>query len=159
MHQKLYNLCRQAEEEYMTHLGITAFNINIKKLRQNVEIYEFLRDNEIKIFQPIADELEKAFPQEDPQVLEMAITHWLGIMRYCAMAVLGDNPDYLKYRILEWLTEQIKAHQIDEIEDKIYQLLKQQLQQSLTPQQIKNLQPFFNQIHKTLFKKEKLTKV
>lgn len=150
MHSDIQMLLYQAEEHYLKGQEIKVFRIYADSLARRLETYECLRDQDLKIFQPIAEEIVKIYADENPQLLEQALKHWLAIMRYCAMAMLLNNPEYLERRILEWLTEIVQAHQMQSVEQTIYDLLFSRLQQLLSQEQLTLLQPFLEQAQTSL---------
>jgi hypothetical protein len=145
MHSDLEIVARKAEFDYLQQPEIDAFKDCVNSLQQRLVIYECLRDKEIEIFQPIAEQLIEALPNEEQTVLERALKHWLSIMRYSAMAMLLNNPEFLKHRLLEWLTPAIQVHQLGNIESILYELLLGNLQQFLSKPQLTLLQPFLEQ--------------
>ena len=84
------------------------------------------------------------------QRLEQALQHWMSVMRYCAMAMLLNNPDYFRHRLLEWLTDVIHAQEMVEIETHIFENLIQGLEEILTMEQMVILTPFLKQAKITL---------
>ena len=109
-----------------------------------------LRTQEINIFQSVANEILKSFPQEQQETLERVLKHWLSVLRYCAMAMLMNNPEFLQRRVLEWLVDLVQVHQTQKIDMALYQSLQSQLQNLLTDQQLALLQPFLEQAKETL---------
>lgn len=154
MQSDIQAILYKAEDHYLKKTDIKDFQNSVTSLAQRLETYECLRDQEIAIFQPIADELVKAYPEENPKLLEKAIKHWLSIMRYCAMAMLLNNPEYLQRQILDWLTEMVKAHQMQSIENTIYVLLLSGLEKELSKEQLALMEPFLEQAQKTLLNEE-----
>ena len=150
MHSDIQAILHQAEEHYLKGQEIEVFQIYTDSLAKRLETYECLRDQEIKIFQPIAEELVKVYSDENPQILKKALTHWLALMRYCAMAMLLNNPEYLERRILEWLTEIVHAHEMQSVEQTIYDLLFSSLKKLLSQEQLALLQPFLEQAQTSL---------
>jgi Phycobilisome protein len=150
MHPDLRNLLYDAEIAYLQAADMTRFKTVVASLKERLEVYEYLRDREIEIFQPIADELLAAFPEENPKLLERALKHWLSIMRYCAMAMLINNPEYLQHRLLEWLTDIVQAYQMEAIETHLCKSLKASLQKGLSKPQFALVQPFIEQAQATL---------
>ena len=138
-------ILHQAEENYLENKDIKLFQTHVANLAKRLEVYKILRDREIEIFQPIADELLKVYPEENPQLIEKALKHWLSIMRYCAMAMLLNNPGYLQRGVLEWVTDMVQAHQMQSIENAIYELLSSDLQRLLSPDQFALMEPFLEQ--------------
>ncbi|MGB5637021.1 MAG: phycobilisome protein [Waterburya sp.] len=150
MQSDIQAILHKAEEHYLKKTEVMVFQHYAVTLVKRLETYECLRDQEITIFQPIAEELVRAYPEENPQLLEKALKHWLAVMRYCAMAMLLNNPEYLERRILEWLTEMVQAHQMQSVENTIYDLLLSRLQQRLSQEQLALLKPFLEQSQTTL---------
>ena len=147
----------KAEEHYLQKPEIIDFQNSVASLAQRLETYECLRDQEIKIFQPIAEELVRAYPEENPKLLEKALKHWLAIMRYIAMAMLLNNPEYLERQILEWLTEMVQAHQMQAVESTIYNSLLSRLKKVLSKQQLALIQPFLEQAQTILLGEQDLS--
>lgn len=159
MHPEIETLLYKAEEQYLKPLEIKLFKHHATSLSQRLETYEMLRDQEIAIFQPVADRLLKSFPQEKQETLEIALKHWLSVLRYCAMAMLLNNQEFLQRRLLEWLTDIVQAHQTQAIEMSLYQLLHASLKELLSEQQLALVQPFLEQAEATLLCTGDLTKL
>jgi hypothetical protein len=150
MHSEIKTLLYEAEDHYLKPEEIEAFRDHASSLAQRLETYELLRDQELAIFQPVADQLLKAFPQENQKTLERTLRHWLAVVRYCTMAMLVNNQEFLQRRLLEWLTDIVQAHQTQEIETTLYQLLQDRLKEVLSDQQLALVQPFLDQTETTL---------
>ena len=159
MHSNIEALVYQAEDHYLQRQEITAFKLHIASLGKRLETYECLRDQEIAIFQPVADRLLEAFPLENPKLLERALKHWLSVMRYCAMAMLTNNPEFLQRRLLEWLTDIVQVHQMESVENTLYQLLQVRLKKVLSEEQLTLVQPFLDQARTTLLGSNALSEV
>jgi hypothetical protein len=145
MQSDIEALVHKAEEAYLQQSDIELFKQHTVSLQKRLETYECLREREIAIFQPVIEQLVKTCPQENSPLFERVLKHWLSIFRYCAMAMLLNNPDYLEYRILEWLSDIVKAHQMQSIESTFYELLLSRLSEVLTQEQLTLLQPFLEQ--------------
>ncbi|WP_013320491.1 phycobilisome protein [Gloeothece verrucosa] len=152
MQTDLANLFYAAQDHYLSEGEVTTFKEQVEILRRRVEIYECLRDRELEIFQPVANQLSEAFSQENPKTLELALKHWIAVMRYSAMATLLNNPEYLQHRLLEWLTDIISAHSLQEIETYLYEFLKFRLAEILTLEQLALLNPYLELAKDTLLK-------
>ncbi|PPS45913.1 phycobilisome protein [Chroococcidiopsis sp. TS-821] len=151
MHSEIKSLLYEAEDHYLTLEEITTAKLCIASLQVRLEIYELLRDQEVTIFQPIADQLLVTFAQNQRD-LEQALKRWLLVLRYCTMAMLLNNQEFLQQRLLEWLIGIVQAHRTQAIETNICQLLQNQLQEHLNAQQLALLQPFLAQAETTLLK-------
>ena len=154
MQTELTELLVQAENRYLQTEELQGFKSYAETLAQRLKIYEFLRDREVMIFQPIADQVPKLFPQEKEERLEQILQQWILILRHSAMAMLLNDSEYLKQRVIEWLSGLIKAHNPQSIDSQIYQLLLARLNELLSPKAIIFLQPFLEQVKTGLLDSE-----
>ncbi|MFM6192608.1 MAG: phycobilisome protein [Planktothrix sp.] len=154
MQTELTELLVQAENRYLQTEELQGFKSYAETLAQRLKIYEFLRDREVMIFQPIADQVPKLFPQEKEERLEQILQQWILILRHSAMAMLLNDSEYLKQRVIEWLSGLIKAHNTQSIDSQIYQLLLARLNELLSPKAIIFLQPFLEQVKTGLLDSE-----
>jgi hypothetical protein len=69
------------------------------------------------------------------------------------MAMLLSNPEYLQYRLLEWLTEMIEAHELRAIETRLSEILTEHLQKVLSAEGFNLLKPFLTQSETVLLAK------
>lgn len=144
MNSYLQSLLYDADERYLKSGEINTFKSYVSSLSQRLETYELLRDQEIAIFQPIANDLQASFADQQ-QDLERCLKNWLAVLRYCAIAMLQNNSEFLERRLLEWLTDIVRVHQTQAIDNAVYNALQQQLPQILTDKQYSLLQPFLAQ--------------
>lgn len=150
MHPEIKNLLYEAEEHYLQSEEIEALKQSTSSLAQRLEIYELLRDQELDIFQPIANQLLEAFPHEQQETLERALKHWLSILRYCAMAMLLNNQEFLQLRLLNWLSDLVQVQEMQKIENTLYQLLQSHLKEILSYKQLALIKPFLSQVETIL---------
>ncbi|MFB8798207.1 MAG: phycobilisome protein [Microcoleus sp.] len=145
MHPEIEALLDQAENRFLKAEELTAFKRQAATLSQRLKIYEFLREKEESIFQPVANKLQETFPDEQQETLERALKHWLLVLRYCAMAMLLNDQAFLEQRLLDWLSGIVEAHQTQKIEATICNLLQTRLKELLSEQARAILQPFLDQ--------------
>lgn len=150
MYPQLQALIHEAEFQYLHEENLSQFSSEISTLKTRITTYKILRDEEISIFQKIADDVLSKFPQENPKKIETAISHWLLITRYCAMAMMLNNHEFLEHRLLEWLTDIVEAHQCEAIFSTIYSLLIAKLTQRLSNDELNYIQPFLAQANNYL---------
>ena len=150
MQKDFETLFYEADDHYLESSDLQSLRQGAVTLKELLKIYQSLRDKEIPIFQTIANSLVEAFPDENMQRLEQALQHWMSVMRYGAMAMLLNNPDYFSHRLLEWLTDVIHAQEMVEIETHIFENLIQGLEEILTMEQMVILTPFLKQAKITL---------
>lgn len=145
MQTDLESFWHRAENHYLDDQEIGEFRESVASLQRRLTTYKILRDQEKKIWQAVVDRLEINFGSEDPKILERALKHWIAVLRYGAMAMLLNHPDYLRHRLLEWLTDIVKVYQMQVIEEHIYDYLSQELSKILVREQYELLQPFLMQ--------------
>jgi Phycobilisome protein len=145
MHPEIEALLDQAENRFLKGEELIAFKRQVATLSQRLKIYEFLREKEVSIFQPIANKLEETFPDAKEETLERSLKHWVLVLRYCAMAMLLNDRDFLEQRLLGWVSGIVEAHQTHKIEATVCNLLQTRLKELLSEQARAILQPFFDQ--------------
>ena len=144
----LQSLLYKAENEYLATAELNIFKSQAFSLEKRLKIYELLRDRESEVFQYVADALVRKFPEDDKSKIDRALQYWISILRYCSMAMLGENHLYLEYRILEWLPEQIEVYELQDISKTIFSLLSKRLPKIMNSEEFSVLQPFWEQTQK-----------
>jgi hypothetical protein len=150
MNSELKTLVYQAESRYLTPKELGLFAESVNSMPKRLDLYKLLRDQEIKIIQAVADQIEIQMPKADPKILELGIKNLILVMRYSAMAILTDNPALLKTRLLDWLEQVTSVYDMRSVNRALYRLLNQTLKQELTPEQLALLQPLINTAQTTL---------
>ena len=144
------SLIYKAEAEYLAQTDLGIFKSQILYLEERLKVYEQLRELETETFEHVATQLINNFPDEPQANVKLALKHWLTIMRYCGMAILSNDSQYLEQRIMDWLPEQIAAYQIQELEQNLYSYLHKRLKKVLGIEQFSILQPYLEQCQKVL---------
>ncbi len=150
MQKDFENLFYEAEDHYLPSSDLATLKNSADSLKERLGIYQNLRDKEVPIFQFVADSLVEAFPDENNQRLEQGLKHWMSVMRYASMAMLLNNPDYFRHRLLEWLTDIVQAQDMVTIESHIFETLKERLEEMFSSGQMMLLNPFLEQAKITL---------
>ncbi|AFZ54090.1 phycobilisome protein [Cyanobacterium aponinum UTEX 3222] len=145
MYPELQALIHESEHQYLQQSDLDKLTQEVSTLKQRLAVYRVLRDQEISIFQAIADKLLENLPQEKTRKIETCVRHWLLVTRYGAMAMLLNNPEFLEHRLLEWLTDIVQAHEYQVISENLHSLLIKKLENVLEDDGIKYIQPFLDQ--------------
>ena len=140
----------RAEAEYLSAKDLGIFKSQVLYLEERLRIYELLRTMETELFQHVANQIVQNFPDESELQVKQAIKHWVLVLRYCAMAMLSDDTQYLQQRILEWLPEQIEARETHELEGHLYSYLYKRLKKAMGTEDFSVIQPYLEQSKKTL---------
>ncbi|MEG3860392.1 phycobilisome protein [Microcoleus sp. herbarium12] len=145
MHPEIEALLDQAETRFLKGEELIAFKRQAATLAQRLKIYEFLREKEASIFQPVANKLQESFPNQKEETLERSLKHWVLVLRYCAMAMLLNDREFLEQRLLDWVSGIVEAHQTQKVEATVCTLLETRLKELLSEQARAILQPFLDQ--------------
>ena len=154
MYKELESWLHKAENDYLTSSELITFKSEVIEWQKRLHTYKHLRDGELSIFQPVADQLQKAYPEEEENRLKEALKHWIAIMRYAAFAMLIDKPEFLQHRLLEWLNPIIETHQLRTIERQVYEILQRTLESNLTEEAVDLIYPFLKLAKETLLENE-----
>lgn len=145
MNPKIEALLNEAEERYLKSDELANLGHYVVSMPDRLEVYRSVRDREVDIMQPVADQLQTKYA-DDPEVLERSIKNGLLVLRYCSMAMLLDDVDFVNERIRDWLDQVVQAYESQAIEQMLYQLLAQQIQQILGAKAYKLMQPYLNAV-------------
>ena len=141
MHPQIDTLFDEAEKRYLKPEELEILNRYVDSLPDRMETYRRLRDLEVDIMQPVADQLQSALPNERQEDLERSLKNALLMLRYCAMAMLLSDDSFVHNRLLSWLEKSAQVYKTYSIDSTLYRLLNQRLSQTLTPQQLNLLKP------------------
>jgi len=145
MYPELQALIHESEHQYLQQADLDKLAQEVSTLKQRLAVYRVLRDQEITIFQTVADQLLEKLPQEKTRKIETCVRHWLLVTRYSAMAMLLNNPEFLERRLLEWLTDIVQAHEYQVISENLHSLLLKKLDEVLENEGINYIKPFLDQ--------------
>ncbi|MGJ3251308.1 MAG: hypothetical protein ACFE0J_09290 [Elainellaceae cyanobacterium] len=159
MHSKIESIFDEAENRYLKPDELGALNQYVNSLPDRLDTYRHLRDQEVAIMQPVANQLEAQFSQEGTQTLERSIKTALLIMRYCAMAMLLNDETFLTTRLSGWFAQSIKIYNTERIDEALYQLLDRRLSDVLTPSQLNLIRPHLALAQETLLSQSNTTLV
>ena len=150
MHKQIEALFEDAESRYLMPEELNVLSQYVHSVPSRLDVYRTLRDHEIQIMQPIADQLQREFPQVPVDKLERSIKNGLLALRYCAMAMLLNDESFLQDRVRGWLDQTSKVYDTHAIDTSLYRQLSQQLDQHLPPQQAALIQPLIKVVQDLL---------
>ena len=83
MNTKIQELHKKAELTYLEDQELERINhYLLYSLSKRVEIYKLISSQEIDIFQPIANQINTIFTEEEPEKIELALKYWISILRH-----------------------------------------------------------------------------
>ena len=146
MNPNLEQYLYRAEEQYLQSNELDDYRGYLAQFAEKVKVYEIIREQEIFLFKILADELQEQYPEERSQVLCEAISQWSLVLKYCCMAMILDNPEYLESRIDHWLRELILLREEPQMDNMLYTVLVEILPEVLLDEQVALIQPFLEQV-------------
>lgn len=150
MYAELKELLYDAEDHYLQGEELGKLREHVDSLQQRLKIYKTVRNNEILLFQAIADQLESELPSETARNLEKAIVQWATVLRYVSMGMLLDSYEFVQRRILEWLNPMIQAQANMDLNQQLCQILCNRLRAILEQEEWELLQPFLQEAKDSL---------
>ncbi len=153
MHPQIESIFAEAEKRYLNLEELNLINQYVDSLPTRLEIYRTLRDQELNIMQPIAEQLQVAMSQEPTVVLEQSLKNALLMLRYCAMGMLLNDEAFVQERLISWLGGSINGYDTQSADVMIYQLLNQQLSRFFRPEQLNLLLPMLTMAQTALVQK------
>ena len=141
MHPQIESIFDEAENRYLNADELEVLTQYVDSLPHRLETYRQVRDQELAIMQQVADNLQVVLPKAKTSSVERSIKNALLVLRYCAMAMLLNDESFVKEHLLTWLKGIVSNSDTREIDVTLYQLLEQQLVQTLGDQQMTHLRP------------------
>lgn len=145
MQANFEDFLRAAEDHYLQTAEISQFKQHVAALQDRLAVYEAIRDQELVIFQAVADQLEKVSFSNSRADVEKTFSHWVSMTRYVAMAMLMDQPESLEDQ-LGWLSNLIGGSEFRSLNQKISEVLLSCLRSVLTPDQMDLIEPYIQQV-------------
>jgi Phycobilisome protein len=139
MHSQILSIFDDADNRYLKPEELKQISQYVASMPERLDAYRQLRDQELDIMQPIADQLQAEFPQESEEMLERCLRNALLMLRCCALSLLLNDEAVVQRRFLDWITPLTKTYDTKAIDAKLYRLLNQQLSQTLTAKQMSYL--------------------
>jgi hypothetical protein len=139
-------LFQQPSQGYLKPAELTLLGRYVGSLPERLKLYRQLRDQEPQIIQTLVDRLPPTLtpsPQSSSSEtqLEQSVKQLILVLRYAAMGMLIDDPEFARRRLQDWLPALIAAHQTEALDRALQQLLQQLLSRLLTESQLALLKP------------------
>ncbi len=147
---KIQELISQAQDRYLIADELDIMESYISSLPDRLKLYKLIRDREINILQEVADQVPKEIPNVTVEDLEMGIKNLILVLRYCSMAMLLNDENFLKQRLLNWLEGIMSMRDMRRLNETLYKLLNQGLRQRFSPTQLAMFQPLITAAQVTL---------
>lgn len=140
----------EAEARYLQADGIDQLKHFVKGWPQRQSIYLTLRAQEPQILRTAMGQLQSEEPGLTPQVLGLCQQDLALTLRQAAMAMLLQDEELLKQGLLEWLEEQVRLYNLQQVYEAAFRALQAALKTCLSPAQLEFIKPFVTQAQVTL---------
>ena len=147
---KIQELIDQAQDRYLASDELGLMEAYIVSLPDRLKLYKLIRDREIDILQSVADQVPSELPTVTNEELETGIKNLILVLRYCSMAMLLNDENFLKERLLSWLEGIMSMRDMRRLNEILYKLLNQELRQQFSPNQLPLIQPLITTAQVTL---------
>ncbi|MEX0268135.1 hypothetical protein AB3R30_03245 [Leptolyngbyaceae cyanobacterium UHCC 1019] len=155
MHSQLEAIFDDAESRYLKSDELHLLSQYVESLPIRLNAYRNLRDRELEIMQPVADQLQTQLPNEKIENLERALKTAMLTLRYCAMGLLLNDQSFAQDRLISWLGGTMRLYNIQSINTVLHPLVQQHLSQVLSPQEMDLLAPYLT-LAETLIREQSL---
>jgi hypothetical protein len=152
MSSQIQELIYQASERYLGTDEVGLLQAYVTSLPERLALYKLLRDREVNILQAIADQVQQDLPNAEVGDVERGIKNLVLVMRYSAMAMLLNDENHLKQRLLGWLEQVMASYDLRQLNELFYKLLNQTLRKELSDKQVALIQPLISQAQVALVK-------
>jgi hypothetical protein len=139
MMPKIQELINQAQDRYLATDELGLMESYISSLPERLKLYKLIRDREIDLLPNVTD-----------ADLETGIKNLILVLRYSSMAMLLNDENFLKQRLLNWLEGIMSMRDMRRLNETLYKLLNQGLRQQFSPPQLALIQPLITAAQVTL---------
>ena len=150
MMPKIEELISQAQDRYLATDELGLMESYISSLPDRLKLYKIIRDREIDLLQAVADQISTELPSVTDEDLETGIKNLILVLRYSSMAMLLNDENFLKQRLLNWLEGIMSMHDMRRLNETLYKLLNQKLREQFSPSQLALIQPLITAAQVTL---------
>jgi hypothetical protein len=150
MMPKIEELINQAQDRYLASDELGLMESYISSLPDRLKLYKIIRDHEIDLLQAVADQISTELPSVTDEDLETGIKNLILVLRYSSMAMLLNDENFLKQRLLNWLEGIMSMHDMRRLNETLYKLLNQKLREQFSPSQLALIQPLITAAQVTL---------
>jgi len=147
---KIQELINQAQDRYLATDELGLMEGYVTSLPERLKLYKVIRDREIEFLQTVADQVASELPSVTDEDLELGVKNLILVVRYCSMAMLLSDENFLKERLLSWLEGIMSMRDMRRLNETLYKLLNQVLRQNISPSQLALIQPFITTAQVTL---------
>lgn len=160
MFTNLERLSVEVDGRYATSEELDFLKSYFGTFKYRISAYQKIKNNESAIMNQIQENLEKMNPDIFIQGSVNLKSKWhldtLRVLRYSAMALLIDDPEYLRQRLLIWFSTILQAFKVQALTQLTYKTMTDVIISYLTPEENHLFLPLIELTSNTLCKKRPL---
>jgi hypothetical protein len=160
MFTNLERLSVEADGRYATAEELDFLRSYFQTFKYRISAYQKIKNNESAIMNKIQENLEKMNPNIFMQGSVNLKSKWhldtVRVLRYSAMALLIDDPEYLQQRLLIWFSTILQAFKVQTLTQLTYKTMADVIISYLTPEENRLFLPLIELNSNTLSKKRPL---
>ena len=150
----LENVLERSDGSYISSQDLAALDRSIASWQERRETYDLVQTQENAIIDQVLTVLQEKMPafsqQDSEEVLTKCRRDLTLVLRYSAISMLFQDEELLKDRLLYWMQNIMRALRRQKVNDRIYQLLQQIVQQSLPEDKADQMLPYLKIAHEWL---------
>lgn len=157
MFTNLERLSVEVDGRYATPEELAFLKFYFQTFKYRISAYQKIQKNESVIMNQIQEKLEKINPNIFLQGSVNLKSKWrsdtIRVLRYSAMALLIDDPEYLQQRLLIWFSTILQAFKVQDLTQLTCQTMTDVIKNYLTPEENNLFLPLIQLNSNTLCKK------
>jgi Phycobilisome protein len=157
MFTNLERLSVEVDGRYATPEELDFLKSYFQTFKYRISAYQKIKKNESVIINQIQEKLEKINPDIFIQGSLNLKSKWrldtIRVLRYSAMALLIDDPEYLQQRLLIWFSTILQAFKVQDLTQLTCQTMSNVIKGYLTPEENNLFLPLIELNSNTLCKK------
>ncbi|MEN9202848.1 MAG: hypothetical protein Q6K80_01235 [Thermostichus sp. DG_1_6_bins_120] len=150
MASALEQMLIEAEARYLKPDELRQLKSYVLGWPKRKHVYQVLRERESQIVSRTLNTLKQEMPSLSGQVLELCQRHLLLLLRHSAMAMLLQDEELLKERLIEWVEEEVQLYGLQSVYEIAYRIFQQELREHLAPGELEFIRPLITQVQVAL---------
>ncbi len=140
----------EAEARYLKPEELGQLKAYVLGWPKRQHVYQVLRERESQMVSRALNALKQEMPSLSGQVLDLCQRHLLLLLRHSAMAMLLQDEELLKERLIEWMEEEVRLYGLQSVYEIAYRIFQQELKDHLAPGELEFIRPFITQVQVAL---------
>ncbi len=150
MVSSLEQMLIEAEARYLSSEQLEQLKAYVLGWPKRQHVYRVLREREAQMVSRTLDALQKEMPNLSPQLVDLCRRHLLLLLRHSALAMLLQDENLLRERLIEWMEEEVRLYGLQNIYEVAHRLFQQELKDHLQPGELEFIRPLITQVQAAL---------